>query len=43
MVIRSIAKQSPSGVMQIIKGITARDFFRIYPEIKKKHFWGSKL
>jgi len=43
MVIRSIPKQSPSCVMQIIKSITAREFFRIYPEIKKKYFWGGKL
>ncbi len=39
MVIRSITRQSPSSVMQIIKSITAREFFRIYPEIKKKYFW----
>mgnify|MGYP003953044325 CR=1 FL=1 len=38
MVIRSVPKQSPSDVMQVIKSITAREFFRIYPEIKKKHF-----
>ncbi len=43
MVIRSIPRQSPSSVMQIIKSITAREFFRIYPEIKKKYFWGGKL
>ena len=42
MVIRSVPKQSPSDVMQTIKSITAREFFRIYPEIKKKHFWGGK-
>ncbi len=39
MIIRSIPRQSPSGVMQIIKSITAHEFFRIYPEIKKKYFW----
>jgi len=43
MVIRSIPKQSPSDVMQIVKSITAREFFRIYPEIKKRYFWGGKL
>jgi putative transposase len=43
MVIRSVPKQSPSDVMQVIKSITAREFFRIYPEIKKKYFWGGKL
>ena len=29
--------------MQIIKSISAREFFRIYREIKKKYFWGGKL
>jgi putative transposase len=43
MVIRGIPKQSPSDVMQIIKSITAREFFRIYPEIKKQYLWGGKL
>lgn len=43
MVIREIPKQSPSDVMQIIKSITAREFFRIYSEIKKKYFWVGKL
>jgi putative transposase len=43
MVVRSVPKQSPSNVMQVIKSITAREFFRIYPEIKKKYFWGVKL
>ena len=38
MVIRGIPKQSPSDVMQIIKSITAREFFRIYPEIKNDIF-----
>jgi putative transposase len=31
MVIRSIPSQSPSDVMQVIKSITARESFRIYP------------
>ena len=43
MVVRSIPKQSPSDVMQVIKSITAREFFRVYPEIKRKYFWGGKL
>ena len=29
--------------MQIIKSISAREFFRRYPEIKRKYFWGGKL
>ena len=29
--------------MQVIKSITAREFFRVYTEVKKKYFWGGKL
>ena len=29
--------------MQVIKSITASEFFRLYPEIKKNYFWGGKL
>jgi putative transposase len=29
--------------MQIIKSISAREFFKTYPEIKKKYFWGGRL
>jgi putative transposase len=29
--------------MSVIKSITAREFFRFYPAIKKKYFWGGKL
>ena len=43
MVVRGIPKMSPSEVMQIIKSISAREFFRRYPEIKKRYFWGGKL
>ena len=43
MVVRGETKQSPSDVMQIIKSISAREFFRRYPEIKKRYFWGGKL
>jgi putative transposase len=43
MVVRGEPKQSPSDVMQIIKSISAREFFRRYPEIKKRYFWGGKL
>ena len=43
MVIRSEPKVSPSSVMQIIKSISAREFFRRYPDIKKRYFWGGKL
>ena len=43
MVIRSEPKTAPSDVMQIIKNISAREFFKLRPEIKKKYFWGGKL
>lgn len=43
MVVRGVPKMSPSDVMQIIKSISAREFFRRYPEIKKQYFWGGKL
>ena len=43
MVIRSEPKVSPSEIMQIIKSISARQFFKLHPEIKKKYFWGGKL
>ena len=43
MVVRSEPKMSPSRVMQIVKSISAREFFRCYPEIRKRYFWGGKL
>ena len=43
MVVRSEPKIAPSDVMQIIKSISAREFFRCYPEIRRKYFWGGKL
>ena len=43
MVVRGVPKMSPSNVMQIVKSISARAFFRHYPEIKKRYLWGGKL
>ena len=43
MVIRSEPKKCPSNIMQVIKSISARNFFKLYPEIKKKYFWGGML
>ena len=43
MVVRSEPKQSPSKIIQVIKSISAREFFRMFPSIKKKLFWGGKL
>ncbi len=43
MVIKSEPKQCPSQIMQIIKSLSARNFFKLYPHIRKKYFWGGKL
>ena len=43
MVVRSEPKQSPSGIMQIIKSISARIFFKRRLKVKKEYFWGGKL
>ncbi|MFT5453327.1 MAG: putative transposase [Enterobacterales bacterium] len=43
MVVRSEPKTSPSKVMQVIKSITALEFFKLRPEIRKQYFWGGKL
>ena len=43
MIVRSEPKTSPSDIMQIIKSVAARNFFKLYPQIKRKYFWGGKL
>ncbi len=43
MVVRGEPKQSVSWMMQVIKSLSAREFFRMYPEIRRKYFWGGKL
>ena len=43
MVVRAVPKLSPSYVMQVIKSISAREFFKLRPEIKQRYFWGGKL
>jgi putative transposase len=43
MVVRTEPRFSPSDIMQVIKSISARQFFKSYPDIKKKYFWGGKL
>ena len=43
MVVRALPKEAPCDIMQIIKSISAREFFRLHPEIKKRYFWGGKL
>jgi putative transposase len=34
---------SGSDAVRILKSISAREFFRKYPEIREKYFWGGKL
>ena len=43
MVVRTEPRFSPSDIMQVVKSISAREFFRRYPEVKKRYFWGGKL
>jgi putative transposase len=43
MIVMSEPKISPSDIMQVVKSISAREFFRSYPDIKRKYFWGGKL
>lgn len=43
MIVLSEPKRSPSWIMQVMKSISAREFFKKYPEIKEKYFWGGHL
>jgi putative transposase len=43
MVVRAEPKVSPANIMQIIKSISAREFFKLYPEIRERYFWGGHL
>lgn len=43
LVVRAVPKMCPSWIMQVIKSISARSFFKAYPEIKKRYFWGGSL
>ena len=43
MVVKSEPKICPSKVMQVVKSISARNFFKQYPDVRKKYFWGGKL
>ena len=43
MVVRSVPKTSPSDIMQVVKSISAREFFKLYPDVKRRYFWGGKL
>lgn len=41
MVVRSEPKMSPNKIMQIVKSISAREFFRLYPDVKRRYFGGG--
>lgn len=43
MIVRALPRHSPADIMQTIKSISAREFFRKYPPIKQRYFWGGKL
>lgn len=43
MMLKAEPRESPSHIMQVIKSISAREFFKKYPEIRKQYFWGGKL
>jgi putative transposase len=43
MIIKTLPKMSPSEVMQKIKSVSAREFFKKHEEIREKYFWGGKL
>ena len=43
MLVKAAPKECPSQIMQEIKSISARSFFKMYPQIRKEYFWGGKL
>lgn len=43
MMLKAQPKHSPSKIMQIIKSISAIQFFKQHPDIKEKYFWGGHL
>ena len=43
MLISAEPKRSPSEIIQIIKSISAREFFKLCLEIKEKYFWGGSM
>jgi len=43
MVVRGEPKKPSSDVMRVIKSISARAFFRRFPQIRQRYFWGGKL
>ena len=43
MMLKALPRHSPSDIMQIIKSISAIQFFEKFPEIKEQYFWGGHL
>ena len=43
MMLTAEPRMSPSEIMKIIKSLSAREFFKMYPEVKEKYFWGGRL
>ena len=42
VVLGAAPRYAPSRIMQIVKSITAREFFKKYPEVRKQ-LWGAEL
>lgn len=40
--IQSVPAMAPTKIVRIIKSITAREIYRLYPEVKKK-LWGGRI
>jgi len=40
--VRAVPKFSPSGIIQIVKSIIARELFKKHPDLKKE-LWGGEL
>ena len=40
--IQSVSSLSPATIVRIIKSITAREIYRLYPQIKRK-LWGGNV
>ena len=40
--LQSVPMKSPTGIVKMLKSITARELFRLHPEIKKQ-LWGGSL
>ena len=40
--IQSVPTMSPTEIVRIIKSITAREIYRLYPKVKKK-LWGGNI